>query len=283
MKIEFIMENFINDYISGEKFTSFCDIMIHDEIWEEYFSKKSLDKIFTINKEKIIVYSRPNFLDMLVSSGIIDRFKEKIVLVTHNSDYGIRNVIPNIHIQFSQNICIDSEKLISLPIGLENSYNFPEIGKIDKMKRILNQEKKIKNLVYMNHTISTNPAVRSPLYDLFGGKSYFTSVKNKNNGIDFDDYLYNIYNHKFVLSPEGNGVDTHRTWECLYMGTIPIVKRNFNNRYLEGKLPICFVDDWGELEEDFLEKEYSRIKNTKWNLELLTFTYWKNLILEHAK
>ena len=65
----------------------------------------------------------------------------------------------------------------------------------------------------------------------------------RNNGDNFDGYLDNIYNHRFVLCPEGNGIDTHRLWECLYMGTIPIVKANKNVRFYED-LPILMVNEW---------------------------------------
>ena len=93
----------------------------------------------------------------------------------------------------------------------------------------------------------------------------------------FDEYLDNIYNHKFVFSPEGNGMDTHRTWECLYVGTIPIERRNLNNRFYTD-LPICFVDNWEDLTEEFLESEFIRIKSVHGIWKKLTFEYWKNKI-----
>ena len=96
------------------------------------------------------------------------------------------------------------------------------------------------------------------------------------------NYIDKIYNHKFVLSPEGNGTDTHRTWEILYLKSIPIEKRNINNQFFTD-LPICFVDDWEEITEDFLNKEYDRINSIKWNLEKLDFNYWKNKILSNVK
>jgi hypothetical protein len=98
------------------------------------------------------------------------------------------------------------------------------------------------------------------------------------NGKNFDSYLDSIYNHKFVVSPQGNGIDTHRTWEPLYMGSIPIEKRNLNNRFYTD-LPICFVDDWGQLTKNFLDSEFDRITSREWNLKMLTFEYWKNKIL----
>jgi len=91
-----------------------------------------------------------------------------------------------------------------------------------------------------------------------------------------------VKKHKFVLCPEGNGTDTHRTWETLYVGSIPIEKRNINNSFYQD-LPICFVDSLSEINEDFLNYEFDRIKNTKWNLDKLNFSYWKDKIINYSK
>jgi hypothetical protein len=37
----------------------------------------------------------------------------------------------------------------------------------------------------------------------------------------YQDYLVDLASHRFVLSPEGNGVDCYRTLETIYMGSIP--------------------------------------------------------------
>ena len=56
----------------------------------------------------------------------------------------------------------------------------------------------------------------------------------------------------FVVSPEGAGMDCHRTWEALALGCIPIVKRNPVCRLLAG-LPVLIVDDWSEVRRERLE------------------------------
>jgi hypothetical protein len=62
------------------------------------------------------------------------------------------------------------------------------------------------------------------------------------------EYRQEIANTKFVLSPAGNGLDCHRTWEAMYLGAIPIVKeadwpfRNYD-------LPVLMVNDWHELQD----------------------------------
>jgi len=106
------------------------------------------------------------------------------------------------------------------------------------------------------------------------------TVEEGKNGLNFDTYLDNLYNHKFIISPVGVGMDTHRLWESLYMNCIPIEKRNKNNKFYED-LPICFVNEWEEINIDFLDKEFDRITNSHWNLEKLNFEYWKRLINEH--
>ncbi|NBP86137.1 MAG: hypothetical protein EBU23_15705, partial [Mycobacteriaceae bacterium] len=46
-------------------------------------------------------------------------------------------------------------------------------------------------------------------------------------------------------------------------------------------LPICFVDDWAELSEEFLAREYARLAPLAAdpaNLQLTKLSYWVNLI-----
>jgi hypothetical protein len=63
------------------------------------------------------------------------------------------------------------------------------------------------------------------------------------------------------------------------MGSIPIEKININNKFY-ADLPICFVEDWEQVTEKFLEKEYERITNLIWNHSKLGFEYWKEKINE---
>jgi len=230
------------------------------------------------NNKNIFYCNTHDVLNFFIQSNISDDF----ILVTHNSDNkvveSLINYIPNnLKYWYAQNVCVKNDRIISIPIGLENSEWFPEIGKISKMKEKVKEKKNIKNLLYINHNINTNIKERLEPYKILYGNQFTTCVMGQ-NGKGFDDYLDNIYNHKFILCPEGNGTDTHRTWECLYMGTIPIEKRNINNSFYTD-LPICFVDDWSEITESFLNKEYDRISNTKYDMSKIDFNYWKQRII----
>jgi len=248
------------EYIQGEKFKTLSDN----------------NKIFYCHTHDV-----NNFLNNI-------NFDHEFILISHNSDGKITNnpnmsdadikyMPKNLKRWYAQNICVNHEKLISLPIGLENSEWFKNIKKIEKMSQKTSELKNMKNLVYMNHNIQTNPTERLKPYLHLQNTTWTTTSKGL-NGFDFDTYLNNIYNHKFVICPEGNGTDTHRTWECLYLNTIPIEKRNINNSYYTD-LPICYIDEWTDINEHFLNDEYIRITNNVYNLDKLDFNYWKNKII----
>ena len=45
------------------------------------------------------------------------------------------------------------------------------------------------------------------------------------------------------MSPQGNGLDCHRTWEALILKTIPIVRTSSLDPLYEG-LPVVVVHEW---------------------------------------
>jgi hypothetical protein len=208
----------------------------------------------------------------------------RFILITHNSDHKIDDsfILPaNMIRWFAQNVDVVNERIESLPIGLENNKWFKEDKKKEKMVHLLQRPKQHRNLVYMNHNVATNIEKRKRPYEVLEGKHWVTIEKGA-NGHDFAEFIADVYNHKFVICPEGNGIDTVRTWETLYMKSIPIEKRNINNQFYTD-LPICFVDDWAEITEDFLNQEYERINSCIWKLDKLNFSYWKDKILSYDK
>jgi hypothetical protein len=140
-------------------------------------------------------------------------------------------------------------------------------------------KKNIRNLVYLNVKISTNIRERSHLYELFKNKDWVT-IEGGKDRINYMQYINNIHSHKFILSPPGNGIDCHRTWEVLYLGSIPIVKKSICMDFFKD-LPIIFVDDYRQITPEFLEKE--NIKNKDKKLDMLSFNYWKKKIYRYAE
>jgi len=82
--------------------------------------------------------------------------------------------------------------------------------------------------------------------------------------------------YAFVVSPHGNGLDCHRTWESLVLGNIVIVKRSSLDPLYEG-LPVVIVDDWRQIDAANLKKwhaEHAAAFQRAEVLERLTNRYW---------
>lgn len=82
--------------------------------------------------------------------------------------------------------------------------------------------------------------------------------------------------YAFSISPHGNGLDCHRTWEDLVLGCIVIVKTSSLDPLYEG-LPVVIVGDWSEITRDNLDKWLllygDAFENPSYR-EKLTHAYW---------
>jgi hypothetical protein len=86
-----------------------------------------------------------------------------------------------------------------------------------------------------------------------------------------------MINYAFVLSPFGNGMDCHRTWEALCLGCIPIVcAPNFKKLFED--LPVLNVNHWNEINEELLINTLDKFQKINFNYEKLTLEYWINKI-----
>lgn len=221
-----------------------------------------------------IIYTHTFYADQLIEK--LEKTDKKVKVITHNADTNFELTPPaNVIRWYSQNVNIIHERVFSIPIGIENDFWLKDKRRI--MERKLHEKKNFKSLVYCNHNINTNRKERLKPYEILKNKLWAT-VHIGSNGQGFDNYIHNIYNHPFCIAPAGNGIDTHRIWECLYMNTVPIVLRNINNSFYKD-LPILFLDDWEEITDKFLHDSYMRIVESKWNADKLKFEYWKNEIL----
>ena len=90
--------------------------------------------------------------------------------------------------------------------------------------------------------------------------------------------------HAFVISPRGNGLDCHRTWEALLLRSIPIVRRSALDE-LHGNFPIAIVDDWRDISLSAMRSWRDELKD-RFTLDMfqrLTRDYWMNRIRSAAR
>jgi len=84
----------------------------------------------------------------------------------------------------------------------------------------------------------------------------------------------NQSHYAFVISPHGNGLDCHRTWEALALGCIVIVKTSSLD-CLYKDLPVLILNEWTELNQALLDLTLTEFKDKQFNLDKITLAYWK--------
>ena len=213
--------------------------------------------------------------------------KNNLTIITHNSDHYICDGTPwngnGISTDeftcykkwYGQNSYSIKENVIPIPIGFENIRWESCFGsKTEWLSQVLSEEIQPSSLVYFNCNKSTNILERENCFN-FCKTVNFITVDEPN--LSYLDYLRYIKNHKFVLSPRGNGLDCHRTWEVLMLGRIPILKREGQLERLYKDMPVLFVDEWDDLLEVDLECFYNQTLFK--NQGRMYFDYWSNFML----
>lgn len=192
--------------------------------------------------------------------------------------------IPSILIKlFAQNADVRDKRIIPIPIGLERTRWFPHLHKREILQDAISKDIKKNGLVYLNAHPNNNVQSRTHLYDVMNNKEWCTKEFGKNGINNYEHFLVRLKSHKFVFCPDGNGMDTHRTWETLYVGSYPIVERHYFTEEFAKELPIVIVDDWSEVTEEFLNDKYIEFNNRNWNWDVLTFCWWKEKISKELK
>jgi hypothetical protein len=212
----------------------------------------------------------------------------KYKLITHNSDDNVDEDLillatDKIEVWFAQNLSCSHYKVVPLPIGLENLHHYHR-GRVDYFNKLLKLNIAAKkNKMVFGFNIQTNPLERTAAYHF--AVNYENAVELPEN-LNQIDYLQTLMLYKFVLSPPGNGLDAHRTWESMYLGVIPIVKDSAAMRSFESLgLPLWVVNDWNELllaDETFLSAKYEQLKS-RFNAPALFIDYWRQTINCHNK
>lgn len=225
------------------------------------------------------------------------------VLLSGNSDVNIDRRFsrylddPRLLHWFGQNAAIRHPKLTATPIGIANAQwrhgdtkAVAEIGDVERPKV---------NRVYVNFEIGTNPRARAPILKAletkgftFMGRGATAAVQRglaarmrtifaradapaQQPPLPFRDYLAQLGGYKYCVSPPGNGLDCHRTWEALYLGVIPIVSESPVG--LLDDLPHIKVADLRTIEFDDLEAAAAKLVGP-FEQERLTMSYWRKRV-----
>ena len=215
------------------------------------------------------------------------------ILVTGHSDYSVDEAelpilnLPRLKCWFCANKNIEHPKLHSIPLGITNKDEpatrgrHKIIGNTDRIYEIAQNPPAYKptKLAYLNLCVTNYTYERERIMVLLANKQWITHEVPEITESGHHNFLSKIHDHKFTISPRGNGLDTHRLWESLYLGTIPIVKKHLSMKDFED-LPILFVNEWEDVTEDFLKEQYDLMMKKTYNMKKITITYWCDKICD---
>ena len=271
-----------SDFVYSEELT-------HDQYEDltnnEHFIVHSDYRILYINpvinlKENDVIFSNTNFVKYLFESLKGCKNLKNLKLITHQTDLPINKKLYSLKPEcisewYSINVNHLAPNLYPIPIGLSNYYSPKNLFYENYIKTNLDRENKLEE-IYINFTKNTFSKLRSPLFDKALKEEKFF-VENKI--IDLDKYLQQLVNYKYVLCPRGNGLDTHRIWETLYAGSIPIVEKHETVKTLDN-LPAVIVDDLLDFTFNDLKNTFIDLNNK--NYDKLKIQYWINKIKDNS-
>jgi len=208
---------------------------------------------------------------------VLPGIRENFVLISHNGDANIDASFSNLAEDsriirwFAQNLVFRHPKICALPIGLENRW-IQNNGIVHDFERLRSCPPAKRLKVLYAFSVGTNEKERKPALNAIrsmpfaDGPRWTTSRR----------YRECLAEYCFTLSPPGNGFDCHRTWEALYLGVIPIVKRSVFFDSFPG-LPVVFVDHWQEVldwDEEFLSSTRRELGSILDTCPFLWMDHW---------
>lgn len=277
----------IEEIVTGERIQTFGNVYIGTR---ELFSRKlNINKNLCLDIRDIqnpfqnpsAVFLYPDVLGYFAK--ILNYFKYPFILITHNSDILVGQHPQNEYILqhpmvirwFAMNVNYQHPKLRPLPIGIANQQW--EHGNLSNFTPIFHTLPfLVKEGIYMNFSVNTARLQREKCKNICESKGIVFQ-----NQLTPKDYLTSLSQHKYCICPEGNGTDTHRLWECLYLKTVPILLNTPFSKILCERfdIPVIMLDSWDSLEIEKLP-DYSSFD---FDIDCLRMSWLREYIFETDK
>jgi hypothetical protein len=272
----------VEDIITGEKLQELChaycgllaDFTYNPRILQQSSKHYALDTVDTSWNNPSILFCYGHQLDLFISK--LQYIQNRFILVSHNSDTNITENYryladsPLLIKWYAQNTVIEHSKIEMIPIGIANSM-WPH-GRLEIYPRLYTITKK--HDVYFNFNIHTNTTARLQCRSELEG----AGLLFMNQSLPINTYLELLATYKYAICPPGNGIDSHRIWECYYCNVIPIIIDSVWARALKKRLPCIILHSWKEFNTACLANYDSLLEELNANRSILCFDTIKNLI-----
>ncbi len=192
--------------------------------------------------------------------------ENKFVIFTSHEDTptepSLRDKIPpNVLAIYATNAIYNADKVIPFPYGLQRQLGDND-NRLEVMKEYVEKDegKNIEpsKLLYINCGLGDERNAKEREYlPNFNDKTWTTCRFDKNSKhFPYEEYnlfLDEILEHRFMICPQGHGIDCHRNWESLYLRRVPVMRDHNYFRRLMAGFPVLFVDDWSQITEELLK------------------------------
>ena len=278
-----------NQVIKSYNFARLSDFVYSESVTIEQYEKlkndytrvvlKSSDQVLYINtqfklNENDLIFCNSNFIESLFKElNKIDNL-QNLKLITNQTDRIIDKKIFNtkpkcISEWYSINVNYDHKDLIPIPLGLANDYSKKNLLYDDYKNLSVNKDKQ--NFIYSNFQVNTNYFHRTKVINKLKGNPL---VVFDNPNLEHNKYIENLMLYKFVVAPLGNGPDSHRIWETLYAGSIPIIFDSPTFTTLR-ELPHLLIHDISQLKNLSINE---KTNDERFNYDKLNIDWWINKI-----
>lgn len=255
--------------------SDYADLRDYDTVFVALFDlNRFLKEVFYVQNKKIILVT-----------GCSDKSAPVEICTFQNIDLHKLLNCPNLVHWFTSNCDHPGDKVSCIPLGVD--YHTVNRGnhRWGPQKSPLEQEKEL---------ISCIPTDDTKSYQVYANfhftrdryndrKSCIEGIlKQKHLNVCFERFpiprkqVWDKHGSiMFELSPLGQGLDCHRTWEALILRTIPIVRKS-PIHHLFDDMPVIQVDDW----DSPVPLDSPHLKRNEQKLEL---QYWIDIIVTKKK
>lgn len=258
----------LSKYLSGDFFAKQCEF-----IYEPH-SFRFIDRFKKDPDSAHSIFCESHNLERFVEEFGSSITAKILVLGNSDRDFNENNLLipKSVETVYAQNLNFEDNKFKLLPIGLENM----RLGRNIFLKFVSDAVKKDEILV---GPFSPTHREREEIMNLNFSEIPSTVVSSYSGILSYRKLLSE---HKYVLCPRGNGMDTHRFWEVIYSGGVPIVKKCiWSNLVKKAGVPLVEVNLWSIAEISRALKDYSQEPSSHESNEFLATKHWKQLLKPH--
>lgn len=254
-------------YLSGDSFADLCDYQFKSPRFRKFTQQMNIEDANSI-------FCPSHFLE-----DFLEIYGNRILgntLILGNSDRNFYefefNLPPSLKSIYIQNLAFSSNRYQILPIGIENrrlDFN----GREENFRSQFIFQSKI-DKVLIGPFAQTNPE-RSFVNEIHSWD--LSKIQVNMDRLSPYQYAEMASHYRYVACPQGNGIDTHRFWETLYRGSIPIVKKSlWSDNLIQFSIPFLTVASWSskDIYDTLAADHIKHVDPTK--IETLWIPFWKN-------